>query len=125
MRKGIKILTYIVSTLLLVTIILPLTLSVLINIGAVQQAGYTTGTFKHLAGCLSNRTYYRSFLLLAETYYNDFFQLLGVIFQFNFHESFGHFHFFCLHTDKRDNQDSFVISLAMAACTSGWEGSAR
>ena len=37
MRKGIKILTYIVSTLLLVTIILPLTLSVLINIGAVQN----------------------------------------------------------------------------------------
>ena len=37
MRKGIKILGYIVSTLLLVTIILPLTLSVLINIGVVQN----------------------------------------------------------------------------------------
>ena len=37
MRKGIKILGYIVSTLLLVTIILPLTLSVLINIGAIQN----------------------------------------------------------------------------------------
>ena len=37
MRKGIKILGYIVSTLVLVTIILPLSLSVLINIGAVQN----------------------------------------------------------------------------------------
>lgn len=37
MRKGIKILGYIVSTLVLVTIILPLTLSVLINLGAVQN----------------------------------------------------------------------------------------
>lgn len=37
MRKGIKILGYIVSTLLLVTIILPLTLSVLINIVPVQN----------------------------------------------------------------------------------------
>ena len=37
MRKGIKILGYIVSALVLVTIILPLTLSVLINLGAVQN----------------------------------------------------------------------------------------
>lgn len=37
MRKGIKILAYIVSTLVLVAIILPLTLSLLINIGAVQN----------------------------------------------------------------------------------------
>ena len=37
MRKGIKILGYVLSSVVLVTIIIPLTLSLLINIRSVQN----------------------------------------------------------------------------------------
>ena len=81
MRKGIKILGYIVSSLLLMTIILPLSLSLLINFGMVQNwvvdkaAGFasrklgTTVSIDHVDLGLFNRLQVEGFYV--EDYQGD------------------------------------------------------
>ena len=63
-------------------------------------------TLQYLTCGLSNSSYHTSFLLLTITHYYHFFQLLGVIFQYNTNNTFRvRFNFFRLHADERYHQN--------------------